>query len=143
MTLVQKMKAEKELLLNQIAILESCIKNSPDGSLSVVMNGRRVRWYLSKKPDEAGHNNRVYLAKKEKELAEALARKAYWKAKLNDCKKKVKAIEEWLKSNQDFVSEDEALLTKVPYIKRLLSKQDEMPDPVRTWLETNHKVNRY
>lgn len=143
MTIQQKMKAEKENLLNQIAILETLIRKSPPGNLSIVSSGSREKWYVAEKSDSPGRKNRKYLTRKDQKLAEALGRKKYRQAVIRDLEKKTEAIDVWLKSEGDYDSEAEKLLEKSPVLKKIISETAAIPEPVREWMKRDHVVSEY
>ena len=142
MTLVEKMKAEKENLLTQIAVLEMHIRKSPPGKLFILKNGVRERWYVDS-PSGSSSKGRAYLRRKDNQFAEKLGKKAYWEAELEDRKRKVAAIDRWLNDELSFISETENLLDRSARIRKLISKEDKLPDTIHDWLNREHPVNSF
>lgn len=66
-TIYQRMCSERKRLEEQIKLIESQLKQLPEGKLICKRNDKRYKWYYNKK------GKQVYIPKKNRELAEALA----------------------------------------------------------------------
>ena len=83
----------------QIAMLEEKISAMPEGVLHISRNGDYCTWRVSY-PD----GRRVYLPKRESELAKALALKRFYMAKLHDLKAELEACSRYVRYKTTSVS---------------------------------------
>lgn len=96
---------------SQIKEYEEKLKMLPEGQLLIARNGKYVKWY-----ENHGHNP-IYIPKKDKEYAVALAERGLCERKLSllkekstvieECNQKLKSIDDRFKENEndDFLSE--------------------------------------
>lgn len=127
---------ESQRLDEQIKVLESKLKEFPEGKLICTRNGNRWKWKWSD-----GHNS-VYLPKKQRRLAEKLAYKRYLSLLCEDMRLEKNAIDYYLRHHKSSKAED--LLINEPEFQKLLSstfksQSQEMNDWINSPYETCKK----
>lgn len=127
---------ESKRLEKQIKLLESQIKELPQGKLICARNDNRWKWYCSD-----GHKS-VYIPKKEQQFAEKLAKKKYLSLLVEDMRQEKDAIDFYLRHHK--VSKAEELLTNESEYQKLLSssfqsQEKEMQDWINSQYETCKK----
>ena len=94
MDLSEKMNFEIERLQRTRAQYERWLETAPEGTIHFRANPQGWSW-LYRAP---GSKKPMYLSKKERKLAEALALKRVYRAKLKDIQQQIEAYERCLKS---------------------------------------------
>ena len=132
----EKMIAEKAGIEQKIALLEKRINELPDGELQCAGNGRYCKWYC-KQGDQ-----RRYLPKKERKLAEQLTKKKYLLLQLNDLLHEKEAVEEYLKYRESYPSQAKRLITeKSEYQKMILPQLNVLENECIIWQNSSYKTN--
>ena len=90
----EKMVQERQRIARKIEELQRKIRSYPEGKLICAGNGKYVKWYISY------GNNRTYIKKKDRTLAEKMAAKKYLTAVLIELDAEKKAIESYLKHHR-------------------------------------------
>ena len=96
MLLNERALLEKKRLTEENRRIAEQIRRAPDGLLRCRKAGNTYKWY-TRKTDPSGHAYSTYLTKKERHVAEELARKTFRVQKLKDNEKEIAAIEAYLK----------------------------------------------
>lgn len=129
---------ESRRLEKQIQLLESQIKELPEGKLICAHNENRWKWYCSD-----GHKS-VYIPKKEEKLAEQLAKKKYLSLLCEDMRQEKVAIDYYLRHHKPSKAE-EMLIMESEYQKLLSStfksKSQEIDDWINSQFKTNNKYS--
>ena len=76
----QKIQKRLDFLTDQIPWLQKKLKEFPDGKLYCERDGHYIKWFIRKGKD----NQKKYLPKTQRHLAEQLIQKRYYQAKLSD-----------------------------------------------------------
>ena len=145
MSLYEKAVEERRFLLNLISKLEEKIGNAPEGSLVCYNNGPYQKWIqqiVSKDPSKKAI--RRYISSKQKELAEALARKACDRYDLLDAKQELKAIDAYLKLHQEEPSRKEKAMKQRDMLRNLVHPGQSPSEELRAWQEAPYnKSDRF
>ena len=110
-----KMLIESKRLDAEINTLQTQISKLPPGKLICTLNTNRYKWYQSD-----GHT-KVYIPKKNLQLAQELARKKYLSLLLDDKIKEKRAIEFYLKHYPSNIGRADELLIQESEYKKLLT----------------------
>ena len=110
----------------------------PQGKLICAKNGNRYKWYQSD-----GHQ-KIYIPKKNRKVAEQLAKKKYLSFLLEDLLHEKRAIDFYLRHHDSEVGKAERLLTETSEYQKLLSpffksKSEELEAWSRMEYESNPK----
>ncbi len=103
---------ESRRLEEQIKLIESQLKQLPEGKLICKRNEKRYKWYCTKD----GKQN--YIPKKERKLAEALAARKYLEHLHEDLLHEKMAIEFYIRHHKE--SNADKMLTQMPEYQELL-----------------------
>lgn len=107
------MCSEKQRLEEQIKLIESQLEQLPEGKLICKRNDKRYKWYYNK------DGKQIYIPKKERSFAEALAARKYLECLHEDLIHEKNAIEFYIRHHK--YSNAENLLTQMPEYQELLS----------------------
>ena len=107
------MCSEKRRLEEQIKLIESQLKDFPEGKLICKRNEKRYKWYHNK------GGKQIYIPKKKRKLAETLAAKKYLMHLHEDLLHEKNAIDFYLRHHKE--SDTEKMLTEVSGYQELLS----------------------
>lgn len=126
--LYERMLKEQKRLKNEIQSVQSQLQSLPDGKLICARNQNRYKWYVSD-----GHT-KVYLPKKNQQLAEQLAAKKYLSALQNDLLLEKKAIDSYLRNYHSDTQKAHQLLTDESEYQKLLAPY---------FKPKSHKINEW
>ena len=116
MAIYKYMESECRRLEKKVNELQNKLTELPEGKLICARNGGDYyKWYQSD-----GHN-KVYIPRKNRELAEQLAAKKYFSVLIQDLSNEKKAIQQYLKRHENKASNAEKLLMEESEIKNLLT----------------------
>lgn len=133
----ERMITEKAEIEQKIAQLEKLIAEMPKGELQCAGNGRYCKWY--RKHGE----QRKYLSKKERKLAEQLAKKKYLSLQLNDLLHEKEAVDVYLKYRENHPSQAKNLITeKSEYQKMILPQLNILEYECEKWQDSSYKTNQ-
>ena len=90
-------EARKEQLKNEIAELEAKLADCPPGTIVICEIKGKNRYYHQKKSKD-GTTMRKYINDSNKDLAVALAQKAFFRSVLSDRKNELECVEKYLKA---------------------------------------------
>ena len=107
---------EKNKNDQQINLLQTQLKQFPEGKLICSQSGKHSKWYIS------DGKNKTYLPKKERSLAEKLALKKYLSLQLANLQQEQIAINFYLRHYNPNTFQKEVTLFNSPGYKELLSK---------------------
>ena len=124
---------ERQRLEKRIKLLESQIKELPEGKLICTRNKNRWKWYYSD-----GHNS-VYLPKQEKQLAEQLAKKKYLSLLCQDMHHEKAAIDYYLRHHKTSKAE-ELLINESEYQKLLSSNFQSISQEINDWTNSQYSI---
>ncbi len=134
--------ARQEQVNEQILKLEKEIAKYPKNELICVQNGKYTKWFQTD-----GHNP-IYIPKRDRELAEALAQKKYLTCQLEVLQKEQKANAQYLKHHKTSKSISARELLIQSGYKELLSKNFQpISEELSEWVKvpyqgnTNHPEN--
>ena len=128
---------ESQRLEKQIKLLESKIKELPEGKLICARNENRWKWYCSD-----GHES-VYIPKKEQQFAEKLATKKYLSLLCEDMRQEKAAINHYLRHHKPSKA-DELLINESEYQKLLLSNFSSQSQELYNWMNSKYETcNKY
>ncbi len=118
--------------------IQTQLKTLPDGKLICSQNGTRVKWYRSD-----GHK-KIYIPKKQRALAEQLAKKKYFSLLLEDLSHEKRALDFYLSHHSKNTGKAEYLLTEIQGYRELLTPYfSAHSQNISAWLnapfEQNHK----
>lgn len=126
---------ERKKLTAELAIIQKKLTTFPQGKLLCARNGSSCKWYQSD-----GHN-RTYIRKKNRPLAEQLAAKKYYMLQAETLRKKINAINAYLR-HYPSVSLEEQLLSDSSFYQELLAPYFTLEDQfLRDWAESTYETN--
>lgn len=132
----EKMIAEKAEMEQKIDQLKKLILELPDGELQCAGNGRYCKWYCKQ------GGQRRYLSKKERKLAEQLAKKKYLSLQLEDLLHEKEAVEVYLKYRENHPSQAARLVKeKSEYQKMILPQLHVLENECMIWQNSSYKTN--
>ena len=103
---------ESRRLEEQIKLIESQLKQLPEGKLICKRNEKRYKWYCTK------NGKQIYIPKKERKLAEDLAARKYLEHLHEDLLHEKMAIEFYIRHHKE--SNADKMLTQMPEYQELL-----------------------
>lgn len=128
---------ESQRLKKQIKILESQIKELPEGKLICAHNENRWKWYCSD-----GHKS-VYIPKKEQLFAEKLAAKKYLSLLCEDLRQEKNAIDYYLRHHKNSKAE-EFLINESEYKNLLSANFKSQSQELIDWINSPYEsCNKY
>ena len=134
----EQMIAEKAEIEQKIAQLEKQIEELPAGEIQCAGNGRYYKWYYKQ------DGKKRYLPKKERRLAEQLAKKKYLLLQLKDLLHEKEAVDVYLKYRENYPSQAKHLITeKSEYQKIILPQLNILEDECIKWQNSSYKTNPY
>lgn len=131
-------KAMKELksLNKKIKILQTQLKNLPEGKLISARNGRHYKWYVS------DGRNKTYIPKSDRHFAEKLAYKKYLTLQLTNLEQEKKALEAYLKyHNPNAVQKEIELYNSPAYSELLQTYSKPFPKKIEEWMNASYEKN--
>ena len=144
MTLIEKVRMEKELLEKDIDLLAKELSQAPDGCLERYKNGKYHKFYHCVKNSRTGRRTRSYVRKKDITILSGLANKAFCKILIKEYKKRLLVIEYFLRH---FLSQDPAVAAyeKLPEWERALISPpfDEIGKEMAEWGSASYNENPY
>lgn len=135
MVLQKRIQLERLKLLQQSAELEKKIREAPEGSIRFHRDRDNYKWYQWF-PDK-----RVYIPKKNRELAEALAVKRMNQARLYDVKNEIKALDAYCRIHREDDSSKEFLAPGHCMRELLLPSLDDKSEKLLKWAEEDYEKN--
>lgn len=136
--IVQILTKEKSMLETHIKILRSQIAKLPEGELRLVENGNYVKWY------QIINSKYIYLSKKERKLAEALALKKYYSLQLDEQLQKIHLLNQYL---GEYTRTKEKLITLIDnstYYHELLKPHfNNHSSFLENWLNEEYERNSH
>lgn len=131
----QILSAYKQLE-KQISELQSKIKSLPNGKLICSHNGKNYKWYQSD-----GHS-KIYIPKKNRQLAEQLAAKKYLTLLSEYLSDEKKALGYYLKLHRSNTNRAEELLANTPEYQSLLpSHFKPVSQDLSDWMHSTYEHN--
>lgn len=130
------MNTEFDKLRKEIRHLRQKLKSYPEGTLFCVHNGKYVKWFQS------NHSNPIYIRKKQRSLAVALAEKKFYSLQLESLLLKEKTMLQYEKKQQE-IEEKTALLISdnSPYLELLKENILGMPVKFQDWMDADYPRN--
>lgn len=114
-TLYERILKERLRLQTQIDAICAELQTLPDGKLICSQNNNQVKWYRSD-----GHT-KTYIPKKDRTLAEQLAKKKFLTLTLEDLTHEQRALDFYLSHHSKNTGKAEHLLTEIQGYRELLS----------------------
>lgn len=121
---------------NRIKSIKQQLKNLPSGTITCTRNGEYYKWYRCHK------HTKIYIPKKEAQLAEQLAYKKYLCLLLNDLLQEKKAIQLYLTHHID-VPKSEQLLNHPEFQKLLSPTFTPTSQELNNWINAPYEQNPY
>ena len=109
----EKIKSRVRHIEDELKQLEKTEIEWPQGELICAKNGKNCKWYLKR------NNRTVYLPKKERELAQKLARKKYCLLRTRELKSELAACRAYMKKAEKAVNFVEKKIENTEYEKLL------------------------
>lgn len=128
------MLSEPNRLEQGILNIEKELCNLPDGRLICAKNGNSYKWYHTD-----GHK-KVYIPKKNRQLAERLAIKTYLSLMREDLENELFAINSYLQQHST-ISKAEQLLTSPEYQRLLISYLTPKSLDLVNWINASYERN--
>lgn len=129
------MLSERERLEREIKSIQDQICKLPEGKLICTRNGNYVKWYQS-------HGNyRTYIPKRNRDLAEQLARKRYLLSQKEDMLQEKKAIEFYLRHHDTQNHAEQLLLEKEGFSELLTPYFTPESEELREWMDAPYERN--
>lgn len=113
--LYERAKKEVEAISEQISSIKCQLEAFPPGKLICCNHKTHTKWY------HKNQEQKSYISKANRQLAEQLAQKKYLSSLLQDLEKEQKALTMYLNHHPDLL-QSESLLTKHPEYQELLPK---------------------
>ena len=129
-----QMIREYQYLCKKIASVEAQLAELPPGTISCKKNGKHYQWI------HVLNNQKLYLPKNERPLAEQLALKRYLSKSLQDLNREKKAILSFLK-HYPATKNTDILFTKFPELKNLLQSYSFSANPAAQWVSEPYPQN--
>lgn len=135
-TLYNKISKENQRLHQQIISLQKTLDDFPKGKLICCHHGKYCKWYQS------DGQNRTYIPKTNRSLAEQLAVKKYLSCVLEDLSHEKKALDSYLKHHRPASEKAEHLLTEIPgYVELLSPYFKPISQDLHDWMLTPYDKN--
>lgn len=132
----ERMLAERQRIEGQISSVKEQIETLPEGNLVCARNGSHYKWYRSD-----GHNQ-IYIPKKDRKLAEQLAKKKYLSLLLKELENERKAITSYLQYHKQTLLPSERLLVdNTEYQKLLTSNYAPVSQELNDWSNACYESN--
>lgn len=129
---------ERQALQKQINMLLARKAELPKGKLICIRTGKYYKWY------QYYEGKRIYISKKNKELAEALAEKTYIICLLEDLIVKLNALDSYLEGYAEGPGKAEQFLLDHPEHQRLLTSYFSKKAPqILEWMRASYPTNPY
>ena len=134
--LYSRIQKEHARLEEQMQELQRKLEKLPEGKLICCKDGKGYRWYQSD-----GHK-KVYLYKKQRDLAEKLALRKYYQVLLDEVRHEKRALEFYLDHHCDLPQKARKLLEEHPGYQELLDGYF-LPevDEYREWMMADYDRN--
>lgn len=127
---------ERNRYQTQLNDLQQQIKQFPEGELLCVRNGKYIKWFKS------NGKNPVYIPKKKRAFAEALAAKKYCSQQIEELSQKIKLLDNFLTSYQKITVRSEELLKDTSNYQNLLRASiQSMPEQLNEWNNAEYLHN--
>lgn len=131
---MKEMKKEQKRLANQLAFLRKQLLDMPEGNLICTKNGKYTKWYRS------DGKKAVYIRKKDRVLAEALAKKKFYQLQLEEVIQEKQRIDRFLKSFEKKPQPLKKFLENDDY--RLLLSMGRVQQDKTSWMKESYEKNR-
>lgn len=136
-TVYQRMCLESQRLEEQIKLIESQLKQLPEGKLICKRNQKRYKWYYNK------DGKQIYISKKDREFAEKLAARKYLEHLYEDLLHEKNAIEFYIRHHKE--GNADKMLTQMPEYQELLKSHFKvLSEELSEWQKSpNIHSNKY
>lgn len=135
-TFYEKLLMEYELLNKKIKDLQNVLENMPKGELGCSKNGNSFKWF-----DYSGEE-RKYIYKKDRKLAEKLALKKYYSFQLEDALREQKAILSYLSKCPNPRKADKLLSDDSGFKELLKPYFTPMNEELDKWASASYETNK-
>ena len=134
-TIYQRMCLEKRRLEEQIKLIESQLRQVPAGKLICKRNATRYKWYCNK------DGKQIYIPKKDRKFAEALAAKKYLEHLHEDLIHEKNAIDFYIRHHKE--GNAEKMLTQMPEYQELLKPYFKVQsEELYEWQKSPYEYNK-
>ena len=131
----EKIKSRVRHIEDELKQLEKTEIEWPQGELICAKNGKNCKWYLKR------NNRTVYLPKKERELAQKLARKKYCLLRTRELKSELAACRAYMKKAEKAVNFVEKKIENTEYEKLLGGWFCSVNKEVGEWKKESYEKN--
>lgn len=136
MLITRKLELEKKRLVKEAELLEKQLLSAPEGAIRFHKDNDQYKWY------QWLPNKRIYLSKKnDRELAEKLTLKKYRQEQFVDVKKRIRAIDSFLRMFPESNGAADMLEPGHPGRELLLSSVPDMKLRCLEWQEEPFESN--
>ena len=134
-TIYQRMSSECQRLEGQIKLIESQLKQLPEGKLICKKNDKRYKWYYNKE------GKQIYIPKKERKFAEKLAARKYLEHLHEDLLHEKNAIEFYMRHHKE--GNADKMLTQMPEYQELLKPYFKvLSDELYEWQQSPNNYSK-
>ena len=131
----EKIKSRVRHIEDELKQLEKREIEWPQGELICAKNGKNCKWYLKR------NNRTVYLPKKERELAQKLARKKYCLLRTRELKSELAACRAYMKKAEKAVNFVEKKIENTEYEKLLGGWLCSVNKELEEWKKESYEKN--
>ena len=131
----EKIKSRVRHIEDELKQLEKTEIEWPQGELICAKNGKNCKWYLKR------NNRTVYLPKKERELAQKLARKKYCLLRTRELKSELAACRAYMKKAEKAVNFVEKKIENTEYEKLLGGWLCSVNKELEEWKKESYEKN--
>ena len=131
----EKIKSRVRHIEDELKQLEKTEIEWPQGELICAKNGKNCKWYLKR------NNRTVYLPKKERELAQKLARKKYCLLRTRELKSELAACRAYMKKAEKAVNFVEKKIENTEYEKLLGGWFCSVNKELEEWKKESYEKN--
>lgn len=129
-TIYERILNERDELANQIDILNSKIKNFPNGKIICCRNGKYYKWFQS------DGNIQTPISSKNRKLIEKLIEKEYLRNLLEDLSNEKQALELYLDKHNSYDKKVSKLFDKKPIFREYISNAfNPISAELKAWMD--------
>ena len=145
MTLSHQILEKKRKLEQEKVTIQNYLEKFPEGSLLCHKSPHGIKWFQKLTDTNSGRNgHRVYISKKNRELAEKLALKKYYEYKLDEIERELKALNAYLKYHRDGPAESSTkIINSVGFQELLQPILYTLPEKSKKWMDDSYEQNPF
>ena len=136
----EKLRNREKQLLKLKKDKERALRNAPEGSLRVNVNGNRIQYYHRTEPKDL---NGVYIKEKDFRIAQKLAQKDYDKKILRNAEQEIKAIQKFFAADPEKHVEEIYESLHAQRQKLILPIKDSDEEYIRNWENVEYEGKKF